>query len=61
MRNLLAHSYYKVDMTAVWKTIEKNLPYLQEQVTIAIRNLWVRKVFEELGFLLIFNIEKFAY
>ena len=39
MRNLLAHGYYKVDMAVVWKTIEKDLPYLQQQVTIAIRNL----------------------
>ena len=39
MRNLLAHGYYKVDVTVVWKTIEKDLPYLQQQVTIAIRNL----------------------
>ena len=39
MRNLLAHGYYKVDMAVVWKTIEKDLSYLQQQVTIAIRNL----------------------
>jgi uncharacterized protein with HEPN domain len=39
MRNLLAHGYYNVDVTVVWKTIEKDLPYLQQQVTIAIRNL----------------------
>jgi uncharacterized protein with HEPN domain len=39
MRNLLAHGYYKVDVTVVWKTIEKDLPYLQQQVTIAMRNL----------------------
>jgi uncharacterized protein with HEPN domain len=39
MRNLLAHGYYKVDMAVVWKTIEKDLPYLQQQVTIAIRIL----------------------
>jgi len=26
-------------VTVVWKTIEKDLPYLQQQVTIAIRNL----------------------
>ena len=39
MRNLLAHGYYKVDVTVVWITIEKDLPYLQQQVTSAIRNL----------------------
>ena len=40
MRNLLAHGYYKVDVTVVWKTIERDLPYLQEQVTQAVRDLW---------------------
>ena len=39
MRNLLAHGYYKVDVTVVWKTIERDLPYLQEQVTQAVRDL----------------------
>jgi uncharacterized protein with HEPN domain len=39
MRNLLAHGYYKVDVAVVWKTIERDLPFLQQQVTMAIRNL----------------------
>jgi len=39
MRNLLAHGYYKVDVSVVWKTMERDLPYLQQQVTIALRNL----------------------
>ena len=39
MRNLLAHGYYKVDVAVVWKTIERDLPFLQQQVTLAIRNL----------------------
>ena len=39
MRNLLAHGYYKVDVAGVWKTIERDLPFLQQQVTMAIRNL----------------------
>lgn len=39
MRNLLAHGYYKVDVNVVWKTIERDLPYLQEQVTQAMRDL----------------------
>jgi len=39
MRNLLAHGYYKVDVGVVWKTIERDLPFLQQQVTIALRNL----------------------
>ena len=39
MRNLLAHGYYKIDVAVVWKTIESDLQYLQQQVTIAMRNL----------------------
>jgi len=39
MRNLLAHGYYKVDLTVVWKTIERDLPYLQEQVSIALNDI----------------------
>ena len=35
MRNVLAHGYYKVDLNVVWKTIERDLPYLYEQVTLA--------------------------
>ena len=38
MRNLLAHGYYKVDVAVVWKTIERDLPFLQQQVTMAMRN-----------------------
>ena len=39
MRNLLAHGYYKVDVAVVWKTIERDLPFLQQQVTMPMRNL----------------------
>ena len=39
MRNFLAHGYYKVDVAVVWKTIERDLPFLQQQVTVAMRNL----------------------
>ena len=39
MRNLLAPGYYKVDVAVVWKTIERDLPFLQQQVTMAMRNL----------------------
>ena len=31
MRNLLSHGYYKVDVTVVWKTIEKGLPDLKSK------------------------------
>jgi uncharacterized protein with HEPN domain len=39
MRNVLAHGYYKVDVAVVWKTIERDLPYLQNQVSMALRHL----------------------
>lgn len=32
MRNALAHGYFKVDLEIVWKTIERDLPVLAEQV-----------------------------
>lgn len=32
MRNALAHGYFKVDLAVVWRTIESDLPALQEQV-----------------------------
>ena len=35
MRNVLAHGYYKVDLGVVWKTIERDLPDLHKQVTLA--------------------------
>lgn len=39
MRNILAHGYYKVDLSVVWKTVECDLPYLHEQVLLAIKDL----------------------
>lgn len=32
MRNALAHGYFTVDLSIVWKTIENDLPNLQRQV-----------------------------
>jgi uncharacterized protein with HEPN domain len=32
MRNALAHGYFKVDLTVVWKTVENDLPALCEQI-----------------------------
>lgn len=32
MRNALAHGYFKVDLSIVWKTIENDLPSLRRQV-----------------------------
>ena len=39
MRNVLAHGYYKVDLAVVWKTIERDLPFLHEQVTLASKDI----------------------
>ena len=32
MRNALAHGYFSVDLSIVWKTIERDLPELRAQV-----------------------------
>lgn len=32
MRNALAHGYFKVDLGIVWKTIQRDLPPLHQQV-----------------------------
>jgi len=32
MRNALAHGYFKVDLEIVWKTVEKDLPFLEQQI-----------------------------
>lgn len=32
MRNALSHGYFKIDLRLVWKTIERDLPKLQQQV-----------------------------
>ena len=32
MRNALAHGYFKVDLEIVWKTIERDLPKLYQQI-----------------------------
>lgn len=39
MRNALAHGYFKVDLGIVWKTIERDLPVLQQQVLAIVRDL----------------------
>ena len=39
MRNLLAHGYFKVDLAVVWKTIERDLPYLKQQVTLVLNGM----------------------
>lgn len=32
MRNVLAHSYFKVDLAVVWRTIQADLPVLEAQI-----------------------------
>jgi uncharacterized protein with HEPN domain len=39
IRNALAHGYFKVDLDVVWKTVERDLPRLERQVTAIIRGL----------------------
>lgn len=34
MRNALSHGYFKVDLDLLWNTIEKDLPYLKEQIQV---------------------------
>ncbi len=33
MRNVLAHGYFKVDLSLVWRTIERDLPQLEAQIS----------------------------
>lgn len=33
MRNALAHGYFKVDLSVVWKTIHRNLPEFHSKVS----------------------------
>lgn len=39
MRNALAHGYFKVDVSVVWRTIENDLPTFQEQVAAVLAQL----------------------
>ena len=39
MRNVLAHSYFRVDLRVVWKTIEQDLPGLLQQIRAVAANL----------------------
>lgn len=36
MRNAIAHGYYKVDLDIVWRTVEKHLAVLHQQVVEAL-------------------------
>ncbi|MEK9165251.1 MAG: DUF86 domain-containing protein [Patescibacteria group bacterium] len=35
MRDKLSHDYIDVDLTAVWETIKRDLPFLKSKLTIA--------------------------
>lgn len=39
MRNAVAHGYFKVDYEIVWRTIQRNLPGLSEEVVNLLRDL----------------------
>ena len=39
MRNVLAHGYFKVDLSVVWKTMEQDLPGLLQQIRAVAANL----------------------
>lgn len=39
MRNTLTHGYFKVDLNVVWKTVERDLPLLDDQVEKALQAL----------------------
>jgi len=39
MRNALAHGYFKVDFEAVWKTIERDLPELENSLERLVKKL----------------------
>ncbi|MBW4533711.1 MAG: DUF86 domain-containing protein [Pleurocapsa minor HA4230-MV1] len=37
-RNILVHEYFRVDLKAVWKIIERDLPHLKHQVVDILNN-----------------------
>jgi uncharacterized protein with HEPN domain len=39
MRNALAHGYFKVDLEIVWRTIQSDLPGLQQQIQLLLGKL----------------------
>jgi uncharacterized protein with HEPN domain len=38
-RNQLVHAYFRIDARAVWKTVERDLPLLREQLNAIIDDL----------------------
>ena len=39
MRNAIAHGYFKIDYELVWRTIERELPAMHEQVKEALEKI----------------------
>ena len=39
MRNILIHEYFRVDLDAVWVTIQENLPELKQQIESILTDL----------------------
>lgn len=39
LRNALAHGYFQVDLTIVWRTIERDLPVLHRQIETILQSL----------------------
>jgi uncharacterized protein with HEPN domain len=39
MWNVLVHEYFGVDLQEVWKTVERDLPILQQQIEALVKRL----------------------
>jgi uncharacterized protein with HEPN domain len=39
MRNVLVHEYFGVDFQEVWKTVEKDLPALKQQIAALVKQI----------------------
>jgi uncharacterized protein with HEPN domain len=37
MRNIVAHAYFNVDLTTVWRTVQEDLPKLKQQIDPLLR------------------------
>jgi uncharacterized protein with HEPN domain len=39
MRNVLVHEYFGVDLQEVWRTVERDLPALKNQIEALVKRL----------------------
>ena len=39
MRNVLVHEYFGVDLQEVWKTVERDLPMLKQQIEALLKRM----------------------